>query len=283
MDALDEFDSRYLESYHQVTAKLASLAIGCTLRLSSPLLGPRDLEDVPRLEYPGVFDLNGEENANNSDCNFSSSAICNSTNCNSPQSTHSTHLNLNNPVSINIHTSHNAVYTTNYGPGRDEASLASIGHSIGPNGPSLGASIDTSAGAPIGSIPPCSPNPSAGPSCAAFSRSNFTPIYPASDLRPGMRRTLSLLKPARAESIRPNPLGVRLLLALLITPKPRRIERRNTVATYVGNPFYRGRGSPNRKLPASFVRLLGENLCTFELGETPLTGRGRPGEESIFR
>ncbi|KAF3985600.1 hypothetical protein FT663_04722 [Candidozyma haemuli var. vulneris] len=63
-EALDEFDSRYLESYHQVTAKMASSVLapapgpgpvsapGSTpdspsppLRLSSPLLASRDSDD----------------------------------------------------------------------------------------------------------------------------------------------------------------------------------------------------------------------------------------------
>lgn len=324
VDALDEFDSRYLESYHQVTAKLASLAIGCTLRLSSPLFGPRDLDDVPRGLDPEAFDLDGvgDDGLSTADCNKSTNCnnfpsptknfpsstnkVPNSTDCNnltqstysnSIHSTHSPHFNLNtsNSISItNIHTAnHNADYTTtNYGLAPlDEGSLASIGAAIGPSigaslgaigaplgafGPPLGASIDNSAGAATGTVPASkSPNPSADPSCAAVSRS--TPNYPTSDLRPCM-----LLKPARAESIRPNPLRVRLFLTLLITPKPRRIERRNTVATYVGNPFYRRRGSLHGKSPVCLVRLLGENHCTFEMGEIPLTGRRRPGEESIY-
>lgn len=41
-EALDEFDESYLECYRQLTLKLASLALAQPLRLSSPMLAPKD-------------------------------------------------------------------------------------------------------------------------------------------------------------------------------------------------------------------------------------------------
>lgn len=280
-DALDEFDSRYLECYHQVTAKLACLAIGGSLLLSSPLLGPREDEDILR-----GLDLDSQNSGETygQACGFRDVGVAGDGFINKKTNSKVSNSFTNSFTNSNISSiNYNALYTIESLP-IDDGLTSSMALSSSVALTPLTSSIAraSSIGSSIGTSIPTATSESSystinlsraasyrGSACSSYNCSDFTPAP--------MRRSFSMLKSLRADSST-NPLRHRLLLTLLITPKlVGRVERRNTVATYVGNPFYRGRGSPQRKLAGS-GRLLGEEHCTFETGEVSLTGRGRPCE-----
>lgn len=298
-DALDEFDARYLECYNQITDKLASLAIGSNpqLRLHSPLLGPKDGEDVeiPRdlpqltihqLPQPTMVPMYYLElDSTNSEISAASAVSC--------ETASITSTTIRNTIGSTV------AATSNSGPRTASA--------IGANE----RSYECFAASRMGEYPT---SVGFGPSCESSRASSYNSLIHGeiggdqAVNPPTMYRSYSLTLDslrclhAAADTIMSHPLRVhRLLLTLLIIPKlaGRRGERRNTVATYVGNPFYRGRLSPQRKASVSstarnaigpYVRttttasLAGSKGCTFELGEVALARRGRSDlEESAYR
>lgn len=284
-DALDEFDARYLECYHQMTDKLASLAIttNSLLTLSSPLLSHKEMagDEVRRdaellkfrLSQPSVPYLDISED---SECGSESV----STTCIDTLATSSESL-----VPSLGHTTASTSFTDGY----ECVSLTQVEE--------FASAVGLT-------------------SCDSFSTRSYNSIIHSAPLdgppasgyahQPPMHRSYSLhLESGRGLVVSPDALlshqlrMQRLLLALLLTPKlaGRRGERRNTVATYVGNPFYRGKLSPQRKKSIASLSTVplgpysrstsiphGEKRCTFEVGDMALAQRGRSDlEEPVYR
>lgn len=249
-DSLDEFDANYLECYHQITQKLATSALGCNpqLKLSSPLLGPKD--DAP--EFPRGIQLSQSLELYGTYLDRARSFTDNEQLTNNEDNNHSR----------NEYHKTETIYDKHYYEDT-ESITTSYEENYNRYSNSISSDLSLSGISPLTmtseSFAPNNP-------CATFStlHSGHNPTTG------NMQRVMSL---GNTQNTSLPSLRLRLLLTLLITPKfsGKKSERRNTVATYVGNPFYRGRMSPQRKKLISANNTFRANLasarCTFEIGE----------------
>lgn len=205
-EALDEFDVRYLECYHQMTTKLASLALEQTLvRLSSPLLGPREMYEPHVSLSPAMGPPKGPPRPirHTSGLAFGGSSEKLQTPSHDPI--------YQDPVENKRLSQVNSIYS------------------------------ESLSDKPIYSTQTFNTNFAQNvPTHQPVQYNFYSPLVPAS---------LEPVLPVASVENRPLKLH-RLLLALAIIAKTssrRARDRRNTVATYVGNPFYRGKNSPQRR------------------------------------
>lgn len=353
-DALDEFDASYLECYHQVTAKLAALALGCNphLKLSSPLLGPKD-DEAPMsrglLPKPQLVQLPQSAISFYEDDYLGPATARTSTSSTFTNMSHaSTNTSTDSAYAGHLFSTKHSDHSELYLGDSSRETHSRITYPTYPQdtystgtyskdnfqdnfqdtfqdtfqetstetysaGTYCNSSTDYRSGSASGPLPTTFANAASFGNLGNLFAAGVSPFtkntasfeapgdpkcergdtqYALAEMAAGaMQRTLSLVLANMriATSDGTMPLRLRLLLTLLITPKlaGRRGERRNTVATYVGNPFYRGRMSPQRKrsvgaanmpgLGATYSRAaMGATArCTFELGEAALAPRGR--------
>lgn len=264
-DALDEFDTRYLECYYQMTSKLAALALDLLLllTLSSPLLGPRDDDDIPRGTPVTMLHMTPSMYYDQMPSKMSK----------------------NDAMAIGTLRELTDVTTSISATIHDIPCLSDI-----PDMPTTTIDLpavktDLTKAVPLADIPDI-------PVTISLDSTHAPCVYSSCGIdAPPQRLQRSFTQVGTVHTMRMH----RLLLALQLTPKlhTRRGERRSTVATYVGNPFYRGRTSPQHRRSVSTltsnsctnaVTPNSTKRCTFEIGEEHLTRRGRTDlDEPVYR
>lgn len=202
LEDLDEFDARYLESYHQVTSKVGQLDWPCINQLSSPLLSPESELEVSTLEsnaFPDVSVPRAPVKFENA-VSFTAMLLVTA----SP-----TYLTLD---------------SDNYHPVdlRNQSPHAQFHKLLFPSSP-YHQYFDHSLGDDM-----------------LFTPLDQTWMASCSSLGDDESTNKKSTLPTFTRPLRMN----RLLLTLMLTAKlkvRRSKDRRSTVTTYVGNPFYRRR------------------------------------------